>query len=265
MEADINGTKIHFVEAGGPAALPVILIHGFPLSGAMWEPQFEALKRNYRVVAYDIRGQGESAVGDGLYSVEFFVDDLLGVMDLLQIRQAVLCGLSMGGYIALRAAERAPERVKALVLCDTRGETDSNQGKLARAAAVKALQKDGVSAYAENFAKNVFSPKTLAAGKPCVERIKRIMRAGSELGLRGTLLALAGRTDATPFLPSISVPTLILVGADDALAPPAVSEAMRKAIPGSELRVIAEAGHLSSAENPEEFNKQLLEFLSRLK
>jgi len=265
MDARINGTRIHYIEAGDPAGLPVVLIHGFPLSHAMWEPQIEALKGLCRVVAYDIRGQGESDAGDGLYCLELFVDDLLGVMDHLKVPRAVLCGLSMGGYIALRAAERAADRVKALVLCDTRAEADSNQAKLSRAAAVKAIQRDGVAAYAENFAKNVFSPQTLAEGKPCVERIKRIMKANPGLGLRGTLLALAGRTDAAAFLPSIKVPTLILAGANDALTPPAVSAAMSRAIPGSKLELIAEAGHLSSAENPGEFNKHLIEFLAGLK
>lgn len=264
MEADISGTRIHYIDLGDPKDLPVVLIHGFPFSHEMWDPQIAALKGRHRVVAYDARGHGKSAAGDGLYALEFFVDDLLGLLDLLKIRQAVLCGLSMGGYVALRAAERAPERVKALVLCDTRSEADSNQGKLARAGAVKAVKKDGVAAFAESMAKSLFSPKTLAAGKPCVERIKDIMKASPPLGVCGTLLALAGRTDATAFLPQIKVPTLILVGEDDALTPPALSQAMHQAIAGSELHLVPGAGHLSSVENPDEFNKRLLDFLSRL-
>lgn len=265
MEAVIGGTKIHYLGAGNPEGLPVVLIHGFPFSHAMWEPQIEALKDKYRVVACDVRGHGKSEAGDGLYTIELFADDLLGLLDHLKIKQAVLCGLSMGGYIALRVLERAPERVQALVLCDTRSEADANQGKLLRAAAMKAIQKDGLPAFAENFAKSVFSPKTLAASLPCVARVKELMKANPPLGARGALLALAARTDSTPGLPNIKVPTLILVGEDDALTPPALSEAMNKAIPGSELRLIPSAGHLSNVENPAEFNERLLAFLARIR
>ncbi len=256
--------EIHYVESGDPKGLPVVLIHGFPFSHEMWEPQIEALKARYRVVAYDVRGHGKSAVGDGLYTLEYFVDDLLGLLDLLKVDQAVLCGLSMGGYVALRAAERAPERVRALVLCDTRSEADANQGKILRAGAMRAVADDGVPAFAEGFAKSLFAPATLAAGKPCVEKVKALIRANSPLGIRGTLLALAARTDATAFLPAIKVPTLILVGERDLLTPPALSEAMRKAIPGSRLRVLPEAGHLTNLEQPDAFNAALREFLEAL-
>src|SRR3989338_135113 len=118
MDKKING--IAWTDGGfyqGPA---VIFIHGFPFNRKLWGPQFEALSKSYRVVSYDVRGHGQSEVGDGQYSLEFFVDDLIEGMDHLKIESAVLCGLSMGGYIALRALERHPGRFKGVVLCDTK-------------------------------------------------------------------------------------------------------------------------------------------------
>lgn len=264
MEATIEGAKLYYTDSGG-TGMPVVLIHGFPFSGQVWQPQIEALsKAGFRAIAYDVRGHGASEVGDGLYTIELFAEDLLGLLDHLGLKQAVLCGLSMGGYIALRAAEKAPGRVKALVLADTRSEADANQGKFLRAGAMKGVAQKGVAAFADEFAKNLFSPMTLAAGRPCVERIKTLMKANSSLGVRGALLALAARPDATAFLPSIKVPTLILVGEHDSLTPPALSESMQKAIPGAQLQVLADAGHLSSLETPDAFNSRLLAFLKTL-
>lgn len=249
-------------EAVGPAmALPIVLIHGFPFSRAMWRPQVEALKKEFRVISYDIRGHGRSPVGDGLFTIELFVDDLLGLLDELNISRAVLCGLSMGGYIALRAAERAPERLAGLILADTRSEADANAAKVLRAGAIQSIAEKGPGPFAEEFVKGLFSKGTLAASRPCVEVIMRIMNGNSGLGMRGTLLALSARPDMTAFLPSIRVPTLVIVGEEDALTPPALSQAMAKAVPGAELAVIAGAGHLSSLENPEAFNARLLSFL----
>ncbi|MCH7865447.1 MAG: alpha/beta fold hydrolase [Proteobacteria bacterium] len=133
MKIEINGHRLNYREQGPPDGLPVVFIHGFPFNHRTWDPQLKALPDNCRGVAYDVRGHGESDVGDGQYSVEFFVDDLLGLMDHLAIEQAVVCGLSMGGYIALRALERHPNRFQGLVLCDTRSTPDTDQVRVERA------------------------------------------------------------------------------------------------------------------------------------
>ena len=133
MKAVVNGGEVFYVERGISDAAPIVLIHGFPFSHEMWEPQIEVLQKRFRVIAYDLRGHGKSGVGDGQYTLEFFVDDLLGLLGHLKIERAVLCGLSMGGYIALRAVERNPERVRSLILADTQSKADSNEAKLKRA------------------------------------------------------------------------------------------------------------------------------------
>lgn len=264
MQARINETTLYYEDTGNPQAMPVVLVHGFPLTHQMWNPQRAALKPHYRLIAYDVRGHGHSDAGDGQYTLELFVDDLIALLDHLKIQTAVLCGLSMGGYIALRAIERNPERVRALILCDTRSEADSNEGKLKRAAAIKTLKTRGLPAFAAEFIKPLLAPRTFTHNPQLVDSILKMMQSHSPLGLSGALLAIATRTDTTGSLPAIRVPTLILVGEEDTLTPPACARAMQEKIPQSELQIIPEAGHLSNLENPAAFNKHLLEFLARL-
>jgi 3-oxoadipate enol-lactonase len=264
MLATVNGTKLYYAESGNSSGTPVVLIHGFPFSHEMWKPQVEVLSKNHRVVVYDVRGHGDSDAGDGQYTLEFFVDDLIGLLDHLKIEKAIVCGLSMGGYIALRAIERNPERFRALILCDTRSEADSNEAKLKRAAAIKTVKQQGVATFAEGFVKSVFAAETFTFKPEVVESIKNIIQRNSPVGICGALLALASRADTTASLPQISVPTLILVGEQDALTPPSVAKAVHEKIRNSELHVIPRAAHMSNLENPEQFNRHLLAFLEKL-
>ena len=261
MKSTINGLDLYFTDTGDSSRDAIVLIHGFPFSHESWNEQIDLLDKEYRVIAYDLRGHGASGVGDGQYTLEFFVDDLFGLLDHLKIGRAVLCGLSIGGYIALRAVERNPERVEGLILCDTQSGPDSNETKLRRAATIRAVKTDGVKAYAEGLVKALFAPLNLTTKPEVVERIKGTVRSTSSVGICGTLLALAGRTDTTASLPGIKVPTCILVGEHDAITPPRLSEEMRSKIPGSEFHVIPAAAHLSNLENPDAFNKCLLNFL----
>jgi 3-oxoadipate enol-lactonase len=248
----------------GPAAkTPVVFIHGFPFSQDMWQPQL-GLQSTYHLITYDLRGHGKTPAGDGQFTLEYFVDDLIDLLNMLKIQKVVLCGLSMGGYIALRAMERNPERVHALVLCDTRSEADSNEAKLKRAANIRTVKEKGVAAFAEGFLKAVFTAKSFETKPDAVEKIRKIILANPPLGICGSLLALASRTDTTASLPQIKVPTLILVGDQDPVTPPAASEAMHKAISGSELHILPNAAHMSNIENPEAFNQHLGVFLKKL-
>jgi 3-oxoadipate enol-lactonase len=265
LKALINGCRLSYETFGKRSAVPIVLIHGFPFSQQMWEPQVHALSPHYFVITYDVRGHGESEIGDGQYTLELFVDDLLGLLDFLGVEKAVVCGLSMGGYIALRAIERNPERFRALVLCDTRSEADSNEGKIKRAAAARQIKAEGVEKFAADFVKAVFAPRSFEADLEMVNFIQDIIEETSPTTIVGTLIALAGRTDTTASLPNIRVPTLILVGEHDTLTPPTAAEAMHKSIPNSELHVIPNAAHLSNLENPEVFNKHFLNFLSHQK
>ncbi len=265
MKAVINGNELYYVDVPGSNAIPVVLIHGFPFNNEMWYPQIELLGKNFRVIAYDVRGHGKSEVGDGQYMLEFSVDDLIGLLDYLKIGKAVLCGLSMGGYIALRAVERNPERVLALILADTQARADSNEAKLRRAASINSVKRNGVGVYADGFVKAVFAPQSLTMKGDTVEKVRQMIRSNSPLGVCGTLLALASRTDTSESLSNIKVPTLILVGEHDTVTPPSLSQEMHSRIPKSEMHVIPNEGHMSKLENTEEFNKHALNFLGKLR
>jgi 3-oxoadipate enol-lactonase len=265
MRIENHGTGIDYQTSGPRTGLPVVLIHGFPFSREMWQPQIEALKKNYYLITYDVRGHGSSDTGDGQYTVELFVDDLITLLDHLKLSRVVLGGFSMGGYIALRAVERHPERFRALILCDTKSEPDNNEGKIRRAVQVKAVKQFGTKQFAENFLRTVFHEKSFATRPEAVELIREIIGNNKPAGVAGTLIALAARTDTTSSLFTIAIPTLILVGQHDALTPVSAASAMKAKIPGAELRTIPHAAHMSNLENPDEFNEALLEFLKKIR
>jgi len=260
----IDGLKISFTDRGNTNGLPVIFMHGFPFDKTMWAPQIAAVGDNIRPITYDIRGHGQSDLGNGYFSIEFFVDDLIALLDYLELDQAVLCGLSMGGYIALRATERHPERITALVLCDTKSTADSDEARVGRAKSIQFMFTHGVDKFADTFAGAVFAPATIKQQPALVEQIKSTIRATDANAIAATLMALAARTDTTASLSQLNCPLLIIVGEQDALTPPSDSEAMLAAAPGATLALIPDAAHLSNLENPEDFNQALLGFLDSL-
>lgn len=264
MFATINDAPLFYVDEGNPSAMPVLFVHGFPFSHEMWRHQLNVTSQIYRSVAYDIRGHGKSFVGDGQFTINGHVDDLIALLDHLNIQKTVIVGLSMGGYITLRALERSPERFRAAVLCDTRSEGDTDEGRAKRFAGMAGVKKHGSTVFAEAFVGNVFAPDTFVTNPAVVESIRAIIARTPPLSIAGTLLALAARTSTTPSLKNIGIPTLILVGEKDITTPPADARAMHERIAGSELHIIPLAAHMSNLENPAFFNDRLLAFLSRV-
>ncbi|MFI5346972.1 MAG: alpha/beta fold hydrolase [Elusimicrobiota bacterium] len=250
--------KLNIREAGDPKGLPVVLLHAFPMSSAMWEPQFDALK-SFRVLAPDFRGFGATPLTSPWF-IEHAVDDVLESVP----GKCVFVGLSMGGYVALRLAEKAPARVKALVLCDTRAEADANENKVKRAAAVDFVRSRGAAAFADPFIKDALAPATLTGKPKVVEFLKGIASKAAPEAVMAALAALAARGDMIASLSQVKVPTAVLVGSQDKITPLPLSEVMRTRIPGAELHIIPDAGHFSNVENPEAFNDRLLSFLKRL-
>jgi len=246
---------------------PILFVHGFPLSSEMWKYQIQELqdKQNLRIITYDLRGHGRSDVSDGQYTIELFVDDLIALLDYLKIGKTILCGFSMGGYIALRAIERNPDRFDALILCDTMSVADSNEAKIRRANSIKQVKKEGVERFAEGFLKAVFAAQTFNTKPDIIEETRKIILSNSPLGICGTLIAMAGRTDTTEALSKISVPTLILVGKLDAVTPQSAAINMHEKIRNSEIHVIDDASHMSNMENSPAFNGHLIHFLHNIK
>ncbi|MBA3260788.1 MAG: alpha/beta fold hydrolase [Gemmatimonadales bacterium] len=255
----VNGVSLAVeVRGEGPA---VLFIHGYPLDRSVWAHPVAALE-GYRRIAPDLRGAGESDAPDLGYSVETYARDLAALLDALGIDDAVLCGLSMGGYIAFEFIRRWRARVRGLVLMDTRAEADTAEGKRARDAAAGTARERGAAAIAESMLPKVLSAATLSGSPETVERVRAMMAGSPVSGLVGALGAMRDRPDSTDLLPTLAgLPTVILVGEEDELTPPARARAMAEAIPGARLVVIPGAGHLLPVERPSATTDELFDFL----
>ncbi len=257
----INNLTVSYNDDGPENAPVIIFIHGFPLNKSMWNNQTEALKSSYRVIAYDVRGHGNSGMGNEDFAIELFVLDLIGLMDALKIDKAVLCGLSMGGYIALNAIATHPARIGALVLSDTNCIADSPETKEKRLKAIENIRELGVEEYAGESVINLFAPVSVATKPEEIATATEMIRNTSEESLYNTLLALAARKETCSILPDITVPVLIMVGEEDVITPPAAARLMQDKIKDCRLHIILNAGHLSNMENPSDFNNQLRKFV----
>jgi 3-oxoadipate enol-lactonase len=256
----VNNLMVNYTDQGPDDAPAIIFIHGFPLNKTMWDKQVNALKENYRVITYDIRGHGESESGISTFSIELFVSDLLYLMDALKIEKASVCGLSMGGYIALNAITNYPQRFESLVLCDTNCIADSLETIESRIKTSDSISVDGINNYAEESVKHLFALESFTTHADEIDAVKEMIQNTSEETLIKTLMALCVREQTCSLIHQIKVPTLILVGEEDKITPPAAAKFMHAKIPNSILHVIDHAGHLSNMENPVEFNKLLKTF-----
>lgn len=259
-----NNIAISYTDEGPDEAPVLIFIHGFPLNKSMWDKQVEALKNNYRVISYDIRGHGDSDIGNDDFSIDLFVCDLLTFMDALKIDKASLCGLSMGGYIALNAIENHPERFDALVLSDTYCIADPPKVKQKRLDTIESIKKTGVEKYVDDSIKNLFASESFTTRKDTISNVKEMILNTTELSLGKTLLALSLRKETCGKLPEIKIPVLFIVGEEDKITPPYASGLMHEKIKNSSVSIIQHAGHLSNLENPKEFNNQLTTFFAKV-
>lgn len=260
MHLFVNGRIVGYDDNG--SGVPLVLIHGFPLNRMIWEAQWEGLNQHARIVAPDLRGFGESEMVAGTTDVSTYADDVHDLLRTMAIEQpAVICGLSMGGYIALAYARKYGAHVAGLILANTKATPDSAEGKAGRDKNIAVVQEKGAGAIAGGMLPKMFAPKTYASNTELVEQAKRIMESATVPGIVGALGAMRDRPDALDVLSNLNVPTLILAGADDALMPMAEQEKMKQAASNSTLVVLSDAGHLSSMEQPDAFNNAVAEFL----
>ncbi|MFA7418907.1 MAG: alpha/beta fold hydrolase [Melioribacteraceae bacterium] len=261
MKKTINGLSVNTF--GDSSKQSIIFVHGFPYDHSMWKSQIDVLKNDYYCVAYDVRGLGESSVGDGQYMLEFFVDDLFAIIAELKLNKPVLCGLSMGGYIALRAMERNQDLFGGLILCDTRADADDDAARLKRGVSINMINKDGLVKFTEMFVTNCFAEETPKQNEKMFLTTLYNTQKNDPLGVKGCIIAIMSRTDTTKFLPQIKIPTLVICGSFDKLTPPTVMRAMAEKIPNSEFAAIPFAGHMTPLENPSCVNDLLKGFLDR--
>ena len=263
MDIEANGIRIHYtIEGDGP---PVVLLHGYQLDRSFWEPQVRALRARYRVIVPDLRGFGGTPVGIvGESSMELMADDVRMLLDRIGVREpVVLGGLSMGGYVALAFYRKYPQRVRALILADTRAGHDMKEAREARLTLADLVERESsTEAAIHALYPNLMAPASYDRPE-LVEHIRAMSARPTPAGIVAALRGMAARPDSRDVLPLITCPTLILVGEHDTLTPPNEAEAMHAGIPGAELVQIPVVGHLSTLEDPNAANRAILSFLEQ--
>jgi len=263
MKKIINDLSVYV--SGNNESKTILFVHGFPFDHTMWQTQVNEFSKDYKCVSYDIRGLGESPAGDGQFTMESFVDDLEIILEELKLNRPILCGLSMGGYISLRAVERIQEKFSAAILCDTRSEADNNEGKLKRAAGIKRINKEGLAPFVKDFITNCFGDDFKQNRKEALQNIIEKSLQFNPVGVKGGLFAMLSRSDTTTSLGKINIPTLIICGEQDTLTPPPVMKEMFHKINKAEFVEIPKAGHMTPIENPQAVNKAIRDFLIKNK
>jgi 3-oxoadipate enol-lactonase len=228
----------------------------------MWDAQLALADSGWRVIAPQLRGFDGGAGDPPAVSVDDYAGDIIDLLDALHLKQVVIGGLSMGGYVAFALLRLAARYVQGLVLADTRSQADTPEGVAGRVRLLQLVQEKGSSAVADEMIPKLLGETTRSTRPAVVEQVRSLALASSADAIAGAIRALMTRPDSTPLLASIHVPTLIVVGDEDTLTPPAASEEMHRAVGGSELVRIPHAGHLSNLERPDMFNAALTAFLS---
>ncbi len=251
-----RGIRLHYRDSG--RGVPVLLLHAFPLTGAMFDCQVEALSGLARFIIPDHRGFGESTLGEGPATMDQLAQDALLLLDSLGIEAAVVGGVSMGGYVSLALLRRDPGRVLGLLLADSQVGADDEAGRAARETLAQEVLVAGTEVLIERQL-----PRLLAASAPeeVRARVAEMLRASSPAGVAAALRGMALRADSRDILSRFGGPTLVVVGALDTLTPPERARAMASLVPQATLVEIPRAGHLCNLEAPELFNDALTRFL----
>lgn len=257
----VNGVELALVDRGqGPVTL---LVHGFPLDGTMWSGQIDCLAEQGRVIVPDMRGFGQSGPAGDITTMEQMADDLAALLDALEIDEPIaLGGLSMGGYVALAFAAKYVSRLAALVLCDTRAGADAPEAARGRHETARRVLAEGLGAVADSMMPRLLAPATERDRPDVADAVRRMILRADPRAVAAALRGMAQRADSTPLLGAIRCPVLAIVGAQDAITPPAEMRAMADAFPRARLVEIPGAGHLATMEQPAMVNEVLTAFLA---
>ncbi|MGC9984506.1 MAG: alpha/beta hydrolase [Polyangia bacterium] len=254
MKISIGSRQLAYESVGSGPVL--VLLHAFPFDSRMWRKTAAALAGQRRVITPDMRGFGLSDLGSGGSSIADLADDVASLLDALNLPAATVGGMSMGGYVALAFARRHRDRLKSLVLADTKAAADTPEARQGREAAIALVEQQGVPALLEKQIPRLLS----ASASDSLRAEVRALGAQSPEAIIAAIRALRDRPDRTAELPEIAVPTLVVVGSDDALSPPAEARVMAAAMPDARVVEIPGAAHLSNLENPDAFSAALAGF-----
>lgn len=258
----VNGVNLAVEVAGDGTAL--LMVHGYPMNRSIWRHSQDGLT-GCRRIAPDLRGFGSSDAPDLGYSMATYAADLAALLDTLGVEQAVLCGLSMGGYIAFEFVRTHRSRVKGLILVATRAEADSPEARKNRDASAAAARERGARAVAETMVPKLLSPESYQ-NAVVVESLRTMIERTRVAGIVGALGAMRDRPDSTPLLPTLGdIPVLVVAGEHDQVIPLPEVTRMREAIPGATLKIIPRAGHLVPLEQPQQFTQTVREFLATIR
>ena len=246
------------IQGDGP---PVVLLHPFPAHHEFWLPVIPALQSRYRLILPDLRGHGQSEIGQGAAIMAKHAADIARIMDSAEVGKAAFIVCSIGGYIVFEFLRRYRSRVSALALCNTRPQPDTTDARANRLKNAEAILEKGTERFLQSMIPKLLGATTISSRPDLVEVALRMMRKMSSESVSLVLRGMAERSDSTPDLKHINLPTLIIIGEEDTLSTHADGELMRQNIPGSRLKMIPKAGHYAPWERPEAVAPLLRQFL----
>lgn len=256
----VNDVELSYRDEG--TGEPLIFLHAFALTKAMWDEQVTYFSPSYRVITFDWRGFGQSTLGEKHPSMDVFADDLVGLMDGLQIERATICGLSMGGYATFAFHRKYSFRIASLILADTRAGDDSEETRKTRYEMAELVRREGAAVLPDKVLNKWLAPSTFENHPEIVEQVRSMIANNQAEGIARAQMAMAERKNSVPDLEQIKCPTLIVVGENDAITPLSEAEAMKAGIANSEFEIITGAGHLSNLENKVAFNQAIAKFMN---
>jgi pimeloyl-ACP methyl ester carboxylesterase len=261
--ASVAGRDVRFLEGGARGAADVlVLAHAFPVGPRLFEPQLEALA-GWRVIAPAMAGfEGSDALARP--SADAYAEEVAALLDRLGVSRAVFGGVSMGGHVVYAMLRLAPERVRGIILADTRSTADPEDAKAGRRKLLQVLEQQGVTAVADDMLPKLLGPTTRASRPDIVARVRALIESQPPAAIAGAIDVLMNRPDSTPMLPGIRVPALVVVGEEDALSPPAEMRRLAAALPDARVVELPGCGHLANLEDPRAFNAAAAEWLSAL-
>ncbi len=251
--------EVPFEEFGNGSNL--ILLHAFPLSRTMWKPNSDNFAASgFRVITPDLRGFGENHNFSDINLMEDMANDIVELLEFLEIEKTIICGLSMGGYVAFEIFCRIPEKISALILCDTTSESDTAEKKNSRFELIKKIEKNGSQALVEVVLPDLVGDHTKQNNQELLQNLREEFLNCPPESAIAALRGMAERNDHTNLLSKINIPTLLIFGEQDQVTNLDSANKMHEKIPRSKLSVIKNAGHYSNLENPADFNASVLNF-----